>query len=188
MDCLRGCDAFAELVVLHRELASSHIDAAWWDNLDETLANPGTEPDSEWRWREIISRLQNKPGYRFIGIRTEDDYFQGAMILRLGFKSLLEPGKLAVFVERIASAPQNRGKLVKSPRYQGCGTGLLAFAAAQSYFFGQDGRVALVPVANLDWYQRRGFEKTDTEISDGQIYELPKLRALELLRAKGLIQ
>ncbi len=60
-------------------------------------------------------------------------------------------------------------------------------AAAQSYLLGQQGRISLVPVANRDWYERRGFEQTEFKTNDGHVYELPKERAIGLLKQRGLL-
>lgn len=185
--CGSGDIQTSEIIRLHRATGRDLIDDVWWNEIDGPIADPKNEPDDRWRWRDIVSYYQNKPSYKAVALQTEDGQVQAAMIYRVGFKSQLEESKFSVYVDRLATAPRNRPNLVKEPVFRGGGTGLLVFAAAQSYFLGQEGRISLVPIANLDWYQSRGFVQTDTEIPDGRIYELPKERAIALLIEKGLL-
>lgn len=182
-----GAVESAKIIRLQREQGSDLIDGVWWADLEEPIASPKEEPDSKWYWRDIVSHYQNKPAYKSVALQTDDGQVQAAMVYQIGFKSQVEDGKYSVYIDRLASAPRNRAKLTKQPIFQGSGTGLLVYAAAQSYFLGQQGRISLVPIANIDWYERRGFVRTDTEIPDGKIFELPKDRAIELLKKRGLL-
>lgn len=180
-----GMQESLKIVSINREHGAG-IDQAWWNGLGETLVEPGGEPDSEWRWRSLISQRQNKPTFAFIGLTTTDGEIQAAMIYQRGVKSVLHAEKMAVFVDRIATAPRNRHHLVRSPKYSGCGTQLLAYAAAASYLQGAAGRVILIASANEDWYTSRGCVKTDQLTDDGPIFELPAENALRLMTGRGV--
>ncbi|MCO6454545.1 MAG: hypothetical protein J5I93_04435 [Pirellulaceae bacterium] len=135
----------------------------------------------------IVAKFQNKPFYRSKCVVTEDKFIQAAMLFRVDALSALSTGKRAVFVDRLATAPQNRDKLVKAPVFRGGGTGLLVYAVAQSYSLGFEGRVNLFPVANEHFYTGLGFQPTD--VSEGQdvLFELPAASAIRLLKERGLI-
>jgi len=172
---------------LDREEAKDRIDQRWWRDLADTKTDPQDEPDSHWQWRAIDSTCQNKPYFRAVAAKTQDGQIQAAMVYRVDAKSVLERGEKAVYVDRLATAPRNRDTLMEAPVYRGGGSGLLVVAVAQSYSLGFQGRLNLVPIANLAWYENCGFVPTEVETNDGFLYELPKDRALELLQRKGLL-
>ena len=185
--CATGGVEFAAIQTLNREDAKNQIDAVWWNDLDNALSDPNDEPDRKWKWRQLISVYRNKPYFHAVCIKSDDGSIQAAMLYQVNVLSVLEPGKQSVFVERLAVAPRNRDHLAEAPLYRGGGTGLIAYAAAVSYSLGFSGRVNLCPVANCDFYSRRGFVET-AAMADGEVlFELPSARALIMLRERGLI-
>ena len=185
--CASGAKERARIETLTRETAKGQIDGRWWNGLSATLEDLQKEPDRHWEWRVLVSKIQNKPLYRSKCVRTEDDFVQAAILFRVDARSVLETGKRAVFVDRLATAPQNRDNLVPAPIFRGAGTGLLLYAVAQSYFLGFEGRVNLFPVANEDFYVQRGFQPTDESVGEDVLFELPAASAIGLLKARGLI-
>lgn len=185
--CASGTKERAGIETLTREAAKGRIDMLWWDGLNSTLRDPDDEPDRHWEWRVIVSKFQNKPYYRSKCVRTKDDSIQAAMLFRVDALSALASGKRAVLVDRLATAPQNRDKLVKAPVFRGGGTGLLLYAVAQSYSLGFEGRINLFPVANEHFYTKLGFQPTNVSQGEDVLFELPAATAIDLLKAKGLI-
>ena len=187
-DCSANRNVIAHLSPLTREAAKNGV-SPWWDGLSGLLGDPEDEPDSEWDWVYLISvGVQNKPLRRGVSVTTSNGVIQGAMLYRLNAKSVLEPEKGAVFVDRIATAPHNRGELVANPRYRGVGEGLLAYAIAESIAYGLDGRVILFPIAANDFYVKRGFVPTEEKTEDGDIlHELPAAEAKRLLQERGAL-
>ena len=185
--CTSGKEEIAAIETLNREVAKLRIDSEWWSNLGNTIRNPRSEPDSEWRWRQIVSTYQNKPNYLAKCIKTTDGLIQAAVVYRVDAMSAIEPAQRAVFVEWLASAPKNREILMKTPRYRGAGTGLLLFAIAQSYFLGFSGRVNLNAVANIEYYLGQGFIQTNIGDDDNVVFEIPASTAIRRLKERGLI-
>ncbi len=186
-DCASGETVAATVEAIHREDAKAFIDSRWWKHLGETHYTAREEDDSHWEWRAIISDNQNDPYFRAVGVRTSDSQIQAAMALRVNAKSQIVPGERAVFVDRLASAPWNRDKLVIEPQFRGAGTGLIHYAIALSYSLGFRGRVNLVPIANFEFYENLGFVPTTT-LKDGDVvYELPESEALKILKQRGLL-
>jgi hypothetical protein len=185
--CDTGGKEPASIETLDRETAKTRIDRDWWENLPPTLQDLEDEPDHHWEWRMIVSRSQNKPYFRSKCVKTDDGNIQAAILFRVDALSAIEAGNRAVFVDRLATAPQNRDKLVNAPVFRGGGTGLLLYAVAQSYFLGFEGRVNLFPVANQDFYTRLGFQPTNVTTGEDVLFELPAASAIGLLAAKGLI-
>ena len=187
-DCKSGHDSIARIETLTREAAKIGV-APWWNGLENLVGIPDDQPDSEWDWVYLISvTIQNKPLRRAVCVRTGDGMIQGAMLYRLDAKSLFEPGKGAVFVDRIATAPHNREGLVGTPKYRGVGDGLLAYAVAESVYYGHECRVNLFPIANLEFYTQRGFRPTPEVTGDGDIlYELPATEGKAILKKRGVL-
>lgn len=177
----------ATIESLHREAAKQEIDLAWWNDLKNLLREPDEEPDSHWKWRDIVSAHQNKPYFQAKCLRSANGDIEAAVLLRVDALSALDDGDHAVFVDRLAAAPRNRDKLVKLPVFRGGGSGLLTYAIALSYSLGFSGRVNLFPVANENFYIKKGF--VPTSVTDGldTLHELPASEALSLLRTRGLI-
>ena len=53
--CASGEIEFAQIENLGREDAKNFIDLRWWKGDIETLTDLKDQPDSHWKWREIIS-------------------------------------------------------------------------------------------------------------------------------------
>lgn len=185
--CDSGAKEQAQIETLTRESAKSQIDAVWWRGLGTTLRDPDDEPDRQWQWRVILSKFQSKPAYRAKCVRSSGGDIEAAMLFRVDVSSALSKGQRALFVDRLATAPRNRDGLVESPGFRGAGTGLLIFAIAQSYSLGFGGRVNLYPIANVLFYEGRGFQATNVTKGEEMLYELPAEAAMQVLVARGLI-
>lgn len=185
--CASGKMEVAQIEYLDREVAKHQIDNKWWDEQLNTLSPLDDEPDSHWKWREIISYHQNDPKFTARCVRTEDGSIQGALLLRKKVKSVLEPGEKAVFIDRVATSPWNRDKVAKMPRFRGVGTGFVLYSIVVSYYQGFGGRVNLQAVASEDFYAKQGFEKTTIQ-QDGEIvWEIRAKVAQQKLIERGII-
>ncbi len=126
---------------------------------------------------------------------TADGEVQAAAIYRIDTASVLDCGPdgepaPGVYVEYIATAPRNRGRLVQTPVYRGGGMALLTRAIAHSYQLGFGGRVNLASLPHPDtetFYANAGFERTAVEKSSMVVYELRPERAKLLLNKAGIL-
>lgn len=188
---LTRCDSDAHelgtIETLHRETAKNEIDGVWWNNLTDTLQSPEDEPDHHWKWKAIVSQIQNKPYYQAKCVRSQNLDVQAAMLLRVDAKSAVEDEASAVHVHMLATAPRNRDYLVREPHFRGCGTALVKYAIALSYSLGWFGRVNLIPIANEDFYTNFGFQPTEAGEGADVLFELESNVAIVLLKKWGLI-
>ena len=185
--CASGKIEISQIENLNREIANHQIDNEWWNESLETLSPLEDEPDSHWKWRDIISYHQNDPKFMARCIRTEDGVIQGALLLRKKVKSVLEPGEKAVFIDRVATAPWNRDKVAKMPRFRGVGTGFVLYSIVLSYSQGFGGRVNLQAVASEEFHAKQGFEPTTIQ-QDGEIvWEIRANVAQQKLIERGII-
>lgn len=185
--CSTGEEVVAAIQTLHREDAKLLIDRDWWANLGPTLRDPANEPDRHWRWRELVSKRQNKPYFRSICVKTPANKIESAMLIRVDVLSALEEGERSVLIDRLATAPRNRVGLVEYPQFRGGGEGLLYYAIALSYSLGLSGRVSLFPIASEGFYLDRGFVRTDIIEDEETLFELPAATAISKLQERGLI-
>lgn len=185
--CLTGQEDVARVSTLSREDAKVLVDAAWWSDLEPLIRDVADEPDRHWNWRQLVSVYQNKPYFRAVCVKTADGAVQAAMLFRVNALSAIEAGRGVVFVDRLATAPRNRDKLVKNPMFRGAGGGLLTYAAAVSYSLGFSGRLNLFPIANEQFYLDRGFVRTGVTQDGETLFELPAAVALSLLQSRGLL-
>jgi GNAT superfamily N-acetyltransferase len=186
-ECCTDSGVTASFVGLHRELAKDGVDNGWWHISGVSTQELEEEVDFHWDWTELISRWQNKPFAKAVAVVTPDGLVQGAMIYLVNGKSVLEEEKRAVVIDRLAVAPRNREWLAEHPRYRGAGTGLLAYAICQSYSLGFEGRVNLFAAGREDFYQDRGFLRTEVVSDEMSLFELPSAVALAALRQKGML-
>jgi hypothetical protein len=177
----------AEVESLSRSTANEDIDLTWWANLANYGLNgdPNNEPDRNWDWRAICSRTYNRPGHEVRCIRTNDKLVQAATSFVIGYKSELDLGEMSIYVDRLATAPWNRGWLVGSPQYRRGGCQLIRYIVNYSYMLGLKGRVNLTVVANLDFYLKLGFQETLKANGDGKIYELSTDAARRFMEDRG---
>lgn len=185
--CDTGKTETARIVTLDRETAKNRIDHAWWKELVSPLRNPTHEPDRDWEWRLLVSKRQNKWYFQSKCIVSQDGKVQAAIQFRVDASSAENPPEKAVFVDRLATAPRNRDGLTEHPVYRGGGEGLLLYAVAVSYSLGFGGRVNLFPIANQDFYVKRGFQLTQVTSGEDVLFELPAVSATAWLRKRGLI-
>ncbi len=185
--CASGETEIARIDNLGREDAKKLIDARWWRHDFKIRTSLDDEPDSHWKWREIISYYQNDPKWTARCVKTEDGSIQGALLLRKKVKSVLVPGEKAVFIDRVATAPWNRDKLAKMPRFRGVGTGFVLYSIVLSYSQGFGGRVNLQAVASEEFHAKQGFEPTTIQ-QDGEIvWEISAETAQLKLIERGII-
>jgi hypothetical protein len=163
----------------------------WWDDVVSPLSSIDQEPDFHWNWTGVIStEILNRRGRRSVCVRTPDGKIQGAMIYWIGARSVLCPGQLVVYIDRLATAPANREKLVTQARFQGVGRSLVRYAMIESFNNRCDGRLTAYPIANESFYGEQGFQKTD-EFHQGEqtfLFEVTAETAQQTLRTLGVIQ
>ena len=162
----------------------------WWAGIFEPKSPIADEPDYHWNWVDVISRqVLNKPTARSVCLKSPDGAIQGAMVYRIGARSALNPGKKVVYVDRLATAPRNRSNLVPTPRFSRVGECLLRYAMVDSISYGLGGGLTVFPIANIPFYERQGFLRTEEYNKDyaAFLYELPVEAAQETLKMLGVI-
>jgi len=111
----------AQVIELTQEFAVQKIEAAWWKDLENPLPNVHLQPDYSWRWDGLVAAVHSDPYAAFVtdctAIQTTDGAVQAAMICRIDGRSFLERDAGAVYVRFLATAPWNRGEVVRTPRY-----------------------------------------------------------------------
>lgn len=190
---LRRCDdrriVIAHIVELTRTLAKTKVRAEWWAGLGVSGSRRHQEDDHHWNWVAEVGKYHNHAAVESVAVRTADGAIQAAMIYRLNGTSILASGAGAVYVDRLATAPRNRGWLVEKPLYRGAGTSLIVWAAYHSYSRGLDGRLVLAALPSertIKFYESLGFKATTAEEDDMVVYELEPKDAVALLgRARG---
>jgi hypothetical protein len=183
-DCRAHVDVVAQLVELTTKLAKLKVDAAWWSNLGISGSRRRQEGDHGWNWANRIGQFHNHLLVECAAVQTPDGDVQAAIIYRLDGRSVLLPEAGAVYVDRLATAPRNRPKLVPAPLYRGAGTNLLRWAAYHSYQLGFGGRLVLASLPNpdtIDFYRALGFQETETEVHGMVVYELEPELAQRLI-------
>lgn len=179
----------AKLVRLDRELAKMQIDGIWW-KIPVSKKLREAEEDHHWGWRKLVGEIRNNANWEAMAIQRTSGAVEGAVLYRIDAKSQLEKGKGSVYVERIATAPQNRAWLVDEPKYKGIGSVLLLGCVRHSYMLGLGGRVWLTSLRSektRKFYRDHGFESI-FEDEDGMIdFELPSSAAEQWLRREGYL-
>jgi GNAT superfamily N-acetyltransferase len=184
--CDTGESVKAELVELTSKLAKLKIGSKWWTNLDVSRTQRQMEGDHHWDWAAEIGKYRNSLFVESVAVQTDDGELQGAMIYRLDAQSLLSSGVGAVLIDRLATAPRNRGWLVETPLYRGVGKNLVSWAAYHSNTLGFSGRVVLATLPSLrtiGFYESLGFQRAEVEKDDMIILELEPKTAAVLLSA-----
>ena len=179
----------AAFVELTKEVARTDIDNLWWNAANLTV-DTTNEGDRHWKWERIAREYSKDALHACVAIRSEQGYIEGAMAYDFTAKSVLEPALGSVYIDRLATAPRNRAPLISDPAYKGVGSALIYLAVLESYLSGLDGRIVLQSLptqATIDFYQNKGFVKTDmSQLTTGLIdYELPKAAALVWLKKEG---
>lgn len=117
------------------------IDLTWWAELQLPKEVRREQPDADWRWIDMRGELQQtfgRNGYGWCVCTAEGDC-QGAILYQVGGVSSFDADLPTLFCHRLATAPRNRGKLTRWPRYRGVGTGLIRLAALHSFRAGLGG-------------------------------------------------
>ncbi|KYC37251.1 hypothetical protein WA1_47400 [Scytonema hofmannii PCC 7110] len=123
------------------QLAQKHIDD-YVNNWIKQLQLFNQE-DKYWDWvfkLRYIANQENREGYAVECLGQT----QGLMMIEtLLHGSRINIGKRLIYVDGIASAPNNRSAIQKPPQFKGVGTRLLNFARLRSVQLGYSGRVGL---------------------------------------------
>lgn len=190
-ECVSNNEVIARIVPLFRRKAVDQINGLWWSELNRLSGTRETiEPDEHWDWGAIADQSALRAHSWCVAAETPDGHLQGAIAYQAGTASRFEPGKNTVAVAFIATAPWNRGWLVRESRYGGAGTGLLLRAVVHSYLLGLEGRTSLsaFPTERVtSFYRQKGFNQLERN-DDGTIeFELPAEIAVEWLREEGVL-
>jgi hypothetical protein len=135
--------ANAKLEKLTPERAREQIDGLWWKGVPPELRKPPLVLDGDWKWSGIVEEETASGFGEAVCIVTSDLQVQGAAVYRFDARSCLEAGQGAVFLEYLATAPWNRERLSREPRYRGVGLALLKFVVRDSAKLGLKGRMGL---------------------------------------------
>jgi GNAT superfamily N-acetyltransferase len=178
----------ASIARLTAETAEEYVDVAWWGN----VRDDADEDDRRWDWSGCIAK--NRRGARsksfgFYALRTKDHAVQAALIYQTGFQS---PNHSSViFLKALASAPRNRRRLCgEMQQFSGCGTRLVAYAAAVGYTMKTSGGLICFPLEkSIPFYEKLGFVRGDTQDDNGLfLYELAPENSLALAVNNGFIK
>ncbi len=152
------------------ELAQNHVDdylSSWKSQLILYSLE-----DKFWDWEfklQFISRQENREGY---AIEYEGET-QGLMLLETQMHgSRISEGKRLVYIDGVATAPENREVIRRPPKFKGVGTALLAFARTRSLELGYEGRVGLhsLPRSEKFYDNQRMLDLGQDEDYDDLVY------------------
>ena len=137
----------AKIVELTAEIADQRIHLDWWADANLSSKLDPLPIDRHWNWNEMGIEYEGSPlAIQKVAIVTGDQAAQGAMMISTDpVPSILAPGKHALFVELLFTAPRNRPALRRDakPYFLGVGTELLTWGAWLSREKGCDGRLLL---------------------------------------------
>jgi hypothetical protein len=172
--CQSGTSVTADVVELMPDVAN-WMEDNWWSRVGAVKSPLDCEGDCHWRWPTMIQF-----GSTFkdaLAVRTPDGDIQGAAIYNTSGRSYLG-GEGAVYVEYLAAAPWNRGRLAVNPVYCGVGKNLMFQMVCQSYNLGLAGRVTLQSLPSaVGYYTNLGFVPTGPEENGIIPCELPAEKA-----------
>jgi GNAT superfamily N-acetyltransferase len=144
--------------VMH-PIARSHLkDIKTW----VPILSARGEEDGGWDWAQMLDEARQRMA---AGTEAYDSFalvcegaVQGAMIVEWLARTSRVTGRRLVYVEYIASAPQNRPALQQPPAFRGSGSVLMRTAATLSRSLGMGGVLGLhsKPRA-LPFYEKQGF-------------------------------
>ncbi len=180
----------AKFVQLTKAMAFREVDGSWWKFAGPFSPNAKHPAEDEhWKWVHYIRKLRKREIFlRCVAIRTEDGRVQGAAIYSRAGASHFEPGKRALYLHYLATAPRCRANFAKQPLYSGVGEGLLILAITHSLYWGYEGRVILFSLPDaVKFYLKYDFQKTGI-VEDRMIQlELPSNVAQKLLKKEAVI-
>ena len=191
-DCRTGGRVLADHVELSPELAADALQEWWKSDSAPSAEDMSNEDDFEWDWPALATQVKTHLLREATAIQIPgQDAVQGAMLLRLRAYSYdLDPPKLAVKIEYLATAPWNRIWLVGQQRYAGVGTAMILRAAMHSHLLAADGVVldAVPQPRTVGFYKRRGFGEI-AKTPDGIIkMQMSSDTVRSVLAEKGLLQ
>ena len=182
----------AGVISLTRKLAQTEIDTKWWQTPEISKSRRSQENDHGWQWSKRLGELRADRWHSALAVQTGDGRIQGAILYHLDTLSFVETGIGAVYIEAVATAPQNRPWFVSAPLYRGVGSCLVLCAVIHSYRLGLGGRVNLVSANDprtIEFYNRRGFTPAgdDGEVGEEKLprFELDANAAQRWLREEG---
>jgi GNAT superfamily N-acetyltransferase len=164
----------------------------WWRNLPVRLDRSSREGDHGWQWDQFVEEADRDPNQRsYVALTARDGRLEaeGAILYRLDAASLLEPGRRAVYLRCVASAPRNRYRLVeKAAARRGVGEALVAMAMLDSLYAGFGGRVLGDPIFDaIPFYEKMEFRQAVDPQEPHVYYEIPEDRARAHLVKRGWI-
>lgn len=186
-DRVRSRHVAAGFVELTGQLIRDELDGRWWKTPPGSVSG-NDEGDRHWCWLDLWQEIADDDKWDSIGIMTSDGRLQGAMIYRIDADSFMEPGKQAVYVDNLATAPWNRPTVTESCRYSGVGSELLLQAIHHSHLLLHDGRLNLATLPDsFGFYESHGFRDTGAIIEGLPVLELSAQNARKKLLDKGII-
>jgi hypothetical protein len=119
----------------------------------------GNVQDAHWDW---VGKAKNEAVYESFAIEC-DSMTQGLMLIATAphFARLKSQHGLDLcYIELIATAPWNRPKFSKAPKYKGAGRALLATAISWSAELELKGRIGLHSLPESEsWYDEQGMQR-----------------------------
>ncbi|MFO0830219.1 MAG: hypothetical protein U0637_00110 [Phycisphaerales bacterium] len=187
VNLVTSLEEMATFVALTREDGAQRINHRWWGVPPGSTCGGG-EQDRDWNWEELCGEALSKDYWEAVGLATQDDRLQGAIIYNVSAKSVLSSGAGAVYVDNLATAPWNRKWVTDTPAYQGIGPELLCQAVHHSHLLGLKGRVTLTPLPRaVAFYIGKGFVDTGEMVDGLPLFELKPTAARLWLKEKGLV-
>lgn len=188
----KGLSVPARIERLTPSFARRLIMRRWWVNIGVPLERSSEEGDHAWNWDQFVEEASRDPFQRsYVALTASAGRLEaeGAIIYRLNARSLLERGRLAVYLRYVASAPRNRFQLVgEDAVHRGVGEGLVAIAILESVSVGLEGRVLGDPLRPaIPFYEGMGFQKAMDPEDRHVYYEIAKEHALALLEKRGWV-
>jgi hypothetical protein len=177
-DCSDGRKIPARIGRLTPAWARRLIISRWWREVSVPLARSSLESDHAWAWDRYAAEAEVDPNSRcYVALTAYERRLeaQGAIIYRIDAASLLEPGRRAVYLHFLASAPRNRSLLMKGAAvYRGVGEGLVLMAMLDSLYNGLEGRVLGDPVPDaIPFYEKLHFRRVLDPQDHRVYYEIP---------------
>lgn len=138
-------DACALLRELDPQRDLKRFDESW-----KPLLASSAEEDRKWDWRSKFMDLQTV-NYEYYAIECEEA-LQGLMVIDVDFHRTRERNLNLVYVSFLATAPWNRPKIVKEPKFRRVGQLLLRHALVRSEELGYRFRAGLHSLPGSEWF------------------------------------
>ncbi|MDE0837281.1 MAG: hypothetical protein OSA84_13120 [Akkermansiaceae bacterium] len=151
-----------------------------WKNRSD--AGKAHAEDAHWDWLKEVRKASRSMGAETFSVEC-GGVIQGLMVVDMTKFARLEvqKGRELVYVDRVATAPFNRPKLVPDPHYKGVGRVLIATAVSLSFSEELDfrGRIGLHSLPQSeDRYRQMGFTEVEFD-------QRKKMRYFEMTEAQA---